>query len=79
MKKALKYRIYPTKKQKELLNITLKLCCWLYNTALEQRKEVYRITQKSISCYEQKKELPSIKTEFPDYNNIHSQVLQDVI
>lgn len=79
MKKALKYRIYPIKKQKELLDTTLKLCCWLYNTALEQRKEVYRITQKSISCYEQKKELPSIKTEFPNYNNIHSQVLQDVI
>lgn len=34
MKKALKYRMYPTKKQKELLDTTLKLCCWLCNAAI---------------------------------------------
>lgn len=77
--RAFKYRIYPTKKQEESLQFTLNHCRWLYNTALQQRRDVYISVRKSISYYEQKKELPLIKEEFPDYTKIHSQVLQDVI
>lgn len=34
---------------------------------------------KSISYYEQKRDLPEIKQIRPEYNDIHSQVLQDVL
>jgi len=77
--RAYKYRIYPTPKQKKVLQDTLFSCFKLYNTALEHRREAYRIAQKSISYNEQQNELPSIKDEFPEYNKIHSQVLQNVI
>lgn len=77
--RAFKYRIYPTKKQVEVLNFTIDHCRWLYNTALEQRREAYRIARKSISLYEQIKELPLLKEQFPEYTQIHSQVLQNVL
>lgn len=77
--RAFKYRIYHTKQQEESLQFTLNHCRWLYNTALQQRRDAYISVRKSISYYEQKRELPLIKGEFPNYTKIHSQVLQDVI
>ena len=78
--RAYKYRIYPTNRQEELLQFTLNRCRWLYNTALQQRKDAYKsLAQKSVSYYEQKRELPLIKDEFPEYAKIYSQVLQDVM
>lgn len=79
MNRAYKYRIYPTKNQIGIFNFTLNNCRWLYNTALEHRREAYRISQKSISYKEQANELPDLKKQFPKFKNIHSQILQDVL
>src|SRR6266851_5453720 len=77
MRKAFKYRLYPTKKQEKLLFWTLTHCRELYNAALAERKEAYRMAGKSISYYEQKRDLPEIKEIRPEYIDIYSQVLQD--
>ncbi len=74
-----KYRLYPTKKQEEFLKFTLNYCCWLYNTALQQRKDAYKSTCKSIGYSEQQNEMPLLKKQFPEYAKIHSQVLQNVL
>jgi putative transposase len=79
MRRAYKYRIYPTKTQEKILITNLRLCCNLYNVSLQHRRDVYKSIQRSVSYKEQANELPLIKTEFPEYNNIHSQVLQDVL
>ncbi len=80
MKKAFKYRLYPTKQQEETLFWTLARCRELYNAALAERKEAYRMSGKSVSYYEQKRDLPEIKSEIrEEYQQIHSQVLQDVL
>src|SRR5215467_12269678 len=80
MRKAFKYRLYPTKKQEKLFFWTLTRCRKLYNAALAERKEAYRMIGRSISYYEQKRDLVEIKTEFrEEYQDIHSQVLQDVL
>ncbi len=80
MRKALKYRLYPTKKQEKLLFWTLTRCRELYNAALAERKEAYRMVGKSISYYEQKRDLVEIKAILrPEYQDIHSQVIQDVL
>ena len=48
--------------------------------SLSERKDAYRMAGKSISYYEQKRDLPEIKTEIrEEYQDIHSQVLQDVL
>jgi putative transposase len=78
-RKAFKYRIYPTKEQEQTLFWTLTRCRELYNAALAERKEAYRMAGKSISYYEQKRDLPDIKDIRPEYKEIHSQVLQDVL
>ena len=41
MLKTYKYRLYPTKKQANSLNIQIAGHRFLYNAALAQRKEVY--------------------------------------
>jgi hypothetical protein len=38
MRKAFRYRVYPTKKQETLLNEHLARCCELYNAALQECK-----------------------------------------
>lgn len=79
-RKAFKFRLYPTKQQEQTLFWTLTRCRELYNAALAERKEAYRMAGKSISYYEQKRDLPAIKAEIrEEYQNIHSQVLQDVL
>ena len=53
MKKAYKYRIYPTKKQADLLNEQLALCADLYNAALQERRDAYKLCGKSITFTQQ--------------------------
>lgn len=79
MRKAYKFRLYPNKQQEEKLFWTLNSCRELYNAALSERKDAYRMAGKSISYYEQKRDLPEIKEIRPEYHDIHSQVLQDVL
>jgi putative transposase len=79
MRKAYKFRLYPTEKQEEKLFWTLDRCRELYNAALSERKDAYRMAGKSIRYDEQKRDLPEIKEIRPEYNEIHSQVLQDVL
>ena len=80
MRKAFKYRLYPTSEQERLLFWTLARCRELYNAGLAERKEAYRMAGKTISYYEQKRDLPEIKSVLrEEYQQIHSQVLQDVL
>jgi putative transposase len=44
--KTFKYRLCPTKKQQEVLETTLKLCCELYNAALQERKDAWNVIKK---------------------------------
>ena len=79
MLKAFKYRLYPTKPQARDLERTLELCRQLYNAALQERREAYRKAGKTVGFYEQKRHLPEIRAELPEYKSLHSQVLQNVI
>jgi transposase len=79
MRRAYKFRLYPNKQQEEKLFWTLARCRELYNAALAERKDAYRMAGKSINYYEQKRDLPEIKEIRPEYHDIHSQVLQDVL
>jgi len=79
MKRAFKYRLYPNKEQIAQLEFVLKCCRKLYNCALQHRKIAWRSYNIRIGCYDQIKELPEIKEAFSDYNQVHSQVLQDVL
>jgi Helix-turn-helix domain len=78
--KAYKYRLYADKATTERLQWILDRCRELYNAALDERKSAYRIARKSIGYYEQKRDLVEIKESIcPEYQDIASHVLQDVI
>src|SRR6266568_518184 len=78
--KAYKYRIDASKATTEKLQWVLDRARELYNAALAERKEAYRMAAKSISYYEQKCDLVEIKESIrPEYQDIASHVLQDVI
>ncbi|MEO8954964.1 MAG: transposase [Ktedonobacteraceae bacterium] len=78
MHKMFQYRLYPTKKQVQLLNATLDECRWLYNHLLENRKTAYEQRGESLSCYRQIETFPLLKQDRPSLKTVHSQVLQNV-
>ncbi len=78
-KQAYKFRLYPTTKQAQALAWTVDRCRELYNAALQERRDAYRMAGKSITYYDQANQLPEIKTIKQEYQDIHSQVLQDVL
>jgi putative transposase len=79
MQIAFRYRIYPSNAQKTKLEQTLALCCELYNAALQERREAYKVSNTSINYHAQAIQLPEIKTVRDDMRGIHSQVLQDTL
>jgi putative transposase len=79
IKRAYKYRLYPTKNQKHKLQSTLDLCRDLYNSALQERIEAYKKNKVSLSYIDQQKELPVLRKELTEYELVYSQVLQNVL
>src|ERR1700741_1522842 len=79
LKRSYKYRLYPTKEHIQRLESALNLCRELYNSALEHRIQAYKKTRYSITYLEQQNFLPEIKGVRPEFQEIHSQVLQDVL
>jgi putative transposase len=79
MKKTYKYRLLGNKQTFIKAGEWLLLCQRLYNVALEQRISIYRQWKETISCYSQINQLPELRAEFPEYADVGSQVLQDVI
>jgi len=77
--KAFKYRLYPNKRQAEKLRWTLDRARELYNAALQERRDAWQMCKVSINYNQQAAQLPDIKEIRPEYNDIHSQVLQDVL
>lgn len=57
IEKSYKFRIYPNKEQQKQIDITFSHCRFVYNYFLAQRIAVYKETGKSISQYEQSREL----------------------
>ena len=79
MLKAYKYRLYPTKAQKELIEKHFGCARFVYNWALEQKNKAYVQDKKSLSCLTIKKQLPILKTELEWLREVNSQSLQQAI
>jgi len=75
--KSFRYRIYPTKRQTETLNQQLAICCEIYNAALQERREAWKLEQKSIGLYDQINQLPAIRKDREDVARLYSHVLRD--
>lgn len=75
--KGYKYRLYPNKKQTELLNQMLGNARFVYNWALNRRIEAYQKDKKKLSAFTLMKELKKLK-EQPEYEWLNLSVAQSL-
>ena len=77
IRKSYKFRIYPSKSQVILLENTLELCRELYNAALMERRDAWRLNRVSINYFDQQNQLPEIIKFRDDLKTVYSQVLRE--
>jgi putative transposase len=59
--KSFKYRLYPTAKQQALLDEQLAEACRLYNAALQERRDAWKMRKTSITYSQQSSQLRDIR------------------
>jgi putative transposase len=75
VRKVFKYKLKPTPEQERALDRTIMLCRHVYNAAVGERREAWRLRGVSVTYYQQKAELPDIKEAMPEYSEVNAQVL----
>ena len=53
------------------LDEALRHCATLYNAALEERTQAYRMQRKSVTLYDQTRQLKLIRQDMPEWNAYH--------
>src|SRR5215472_17137269 len=76
MNKIYQFRLYPTKKQQTMLKSWLAICCEVYNAALQERRDAYRMAGVSLGFAHQCSELPACKQVRPELAEVNAQVVQ---
>lgn len=78
--KAYKFKIKrPSKAVINRFEQTLDLCRGLYNAALQERIGAWKEQRISITRFDQANQLPEIKKTCPEYKEVYSQILGDVL
>jgi putative transposase len=77
--KAYKYKLKLNPKFEAACAAALNICRELYNAALQERRDAYRVNGLSINYHAQAIQLPQIKQLRQDVGEVHSQVLQDAL
>ncbi|MFO8039440.1 MAG: transposase [Sodalinema sp.] len=78
MLKAVKIRLYPNNQQKQLLEQSFGNCRWLCNSCLDLMNKTYKDTDKGLSGYDLKQQIPALKKEYEWLGLTYSQCLQQV-
>ena len=70
------YRLYPSRSQEAALLDMLGLHQRLYNAALEQRIAAWRLQRKSLSAYDQSRDLTDLRASDERYAGLNAQAAQ---
>lgn len=76
MEKAYKYRIYPNKKQKELIIKTFGCCRFVYNKYLAKRIDMYEKSKDTFSYVQCANDMKKLKSELEWLKEVDSTALQ---
>ena len=79
MRKSFRYRLYPTPTQCTALNKQLDCCRFVYNKALETRKEAWEQRRESVSRYDTIKMLPDWKEKHEWLKDGHAEAMQQAM
>jgi putative transposase len=74
--RAYKYRLYPDKKQEELISKTIGCCRFVYNYYLNKKIELYKTEEKSINYNACANDLKNLKKEHKWLKEVDSISLQ---
>lgn len=76
MEKAYRYRIYPNKKQKELIAKTFGCCRFVFNKYLAKRIETYEQNGETYSWVQCSRDMTKLKSELEWLKEVDSTALQ---
>ena len=77
MFKRLKVRLYPTIKQKKVLDNHLEVFRYVYNLSLEYKITLWKQWGKNISGYDMAKEILEIRKDVPWINNCKAECVRE--
>lgn len=73
------FKLYPTPAQAAQLDAWRQLHCELYNGALQERIDAYRKTGRGPNWYDQKKAVPQIRRDRPEFVALGSQAMEQTL
>jgi putative transposase len=73
------FRLYPSKPQEKILFAWRRVHCYLYNSALADRKDSYKRLKQSVNYYDQQNRLPEFKEVWTEYKKLGSHALQSTL
>ena len=76
MEKAYRYRIYPNKKQKEIITKTFGCCRFVYNRYLAKRIEMYEQNKETFSYVQCANDMKKLKSKLEWLKEVDSTALQ---
>ena len=77
--KGYQFRLYPNNEQKKLINQTIGCSRFIYNHFLEERINEYKKTGRTLTCYEQIKEIPELYKDYPWLKEVDSCSLRNPV
>jgi putative transposase len=79
MMRSFRYRLHPNTSQARVFEGWLRVCCALYNAALEQRITYWRQARRSISYETQTKQLTDLRAADPVFAVMSVEVLRSAL
>lgn len=77
--KAIRYRLYPTSQQAELIMKTVGSCRFVYNDSLSAKTASYQKDKTVLSTFDMIKRLPGLKDTYPWLKEVDSVALQQAV
>jgi putative transposase len=77
MMRSYQVRLKATKRQGLALGALLAECCELYNAALQERRDAWKICQKNVTLYDQMKELTQLRAIDPESASFPLKIQRD--
>lgn len=79
MEYSYKFRLYPNTTQENLIQCTFGCCRFVYNHCLTERKSAYEQTGKAPTRFQQDKNLPALKKQYPWLRKVDATSLQAAV
>lgn len=79
IQRAVEFKIYPTARQAVMLESWLRICCWLYNQALDQRMKAHKRRKENVGLYDQQVWLTIMRGRIPSLAEVPAQFERDAL